>query len=357
MNGTNAPPDDEPDVQLDSVADEQRLLNWRIRPVSLAFNSLLVIIFLWLHVWPLAASYAAGALFFEWRFHHAKRDDARVNRLAVWVWLVAFAQPVLAVVLIGPDAGFQFYLIGVLLRGFSSIHRSLTHKLLQGAVVVVFFILCDTWFAASQAAYTLPPETITWLRHFNIIGVSAILGWTAHAHALAVKEAGDALRQIASSDPLTGLHNRRSITEIAHREFARSARKRHPLGVILCDIDHFKRVNDTWGHAAGDHVLECIAGLLQGMLRDYDHLSRWGGEEFLVLLPDTDAKTAAQIGERLRGAVESHLVMFEGQKIPLTMTLGIAEFRIGENWHATVSRADEALYNGKQSGRNRVISA
>ena len=93
------------------------------------------------------------------------------------------------------------------------------------------------------------------------------------------------------------------------------------------------------------------------MLRDYDHLSRWGGEEFLVLLPDTDAKTAAQIGERSRGAVESHLVMFAAQKIPLTMTPGIAEFRIGENWHATNSRADEALYNGKQSWRNRVISA
>ena len=357
MNLTNELHDDAPDTQLCSLIEEQSRLNRRLRPVSFAFNALLVIVFLWLHVWPLAASYAAGALFFEWRYRKATQSDYRPTRMAIWIWLVTFVQPVLAVVLVGPDAGFQFYLITVLLRGFSSVHRSLPHKLLQGTVVVVFFILCDTWLSAGQAVYALPAETITWLRHLNIVGVSAILGWTAHSHALAVKEAGDTLRQIASSDPLTGLHNRRSITEIAQREFARSARKRHPLSVILCDIDHFKHVNDTWGHAAGDHVLECIAGLLQGMLRDYDHLSRWGGEEFLVLLPDTDARTALQIGQRLRGAVESHLVMFEGLKIPLTMTFGVAEFHIGENWHATVNRADEALYRGKQDGRNCVIAA
>ena len=114
MNLTNELHDDAPDTQLCSLIEEQSRLNRRLRPVSFAFNALLVIVFLWLHVWPLAASYAAGALFFEWRYRKATQSDYRPTRVAIWIWLVTFVQPVLAVVLVGPDAGFQFYLITVL---------------------------------------------------------------------------------------------------------------------------------------------------------------------------------------------------------------------------------------------------
>ena len=173
-----------------------------------------------------------------------------------------FAQALLAVLLLGPDSGFQFYLIGTLLPSFSSLSRPLSHKLFQGALIVVFFLLCDTWLAHIDAPYALAEPATSILRHFNIVGFCAILAWIAHAHALSVREAEQTLQRIASTDPLTGLLNRRAGGELIEREIARSRRSHRPLAVILCDIDHFKRINDQHGHAGGDHVLQVVANLL-----------------------------------------------------------------------------------------------
>jgi diguanylate cyclase (GGDEF)-like protein len=128
----------------------------------------------------------------------------------------------------------------------------------------------------------------------------------------------------------------------------------HPLTIALGDIDFFKRINDSHVHPAGDHVLQAVANLLESGLRDYDCIARWGCEEFVVLLPDTDVAMATAVIERLRVMIADSHQSFEGVVIPVTMTLGVAQFSADENWQALVMRADEALYRGKIGGRNRV---
>ncbi len=160
-------------------------------------------------------------------------------------------------------------------------------------------------------------------------------------------------RRLANSDALTGLQNRRRATERLEAELARARRYNTPLSVALCDIDHFKQVNDKHGHNMGDEVLIRVAATLQETLRQVDLVGRWGGEEFLVLLPDTDLEGAHIVGERLRIAVEA-LPAFDGGPQRVTSSIGVATFQGEDNSAVFIDRADQALYKAKKAGRNRV---
>ena len=160
-------------------------------------------------------------------------------------------------------------------------------------------------------------------------------------------------------DPLTGLFNRRYLEETMLREERRAARDGLPIGIIMFDIDHFKRLNDTHGHAAGDVLLRQLGLLLLSLTREGDIACRWGGEEFMVILPGANAETTCQRAEELRVAIAHMAVEFEGQPLEaMTISLGVAVFpEHGQNWQEVVQRADQALYRSKESGRNRVTVA
>ena len=337
-----------------SITDDHRL-SARIGPFVGTLYAALVLLFTYLRVWPLAATYFACLSFEVLICRQTRSYPERRNPLLPWVWVVVFAQSLLAVYVLGADAGFQYYLLATIAPSFAQLDRPLRYRLLQATLIVVFFLGCDSWIVRyAVPLYPYPENFLAMLRHFNTVGCCAMLAGCAYVQAQVIKESSDALRRIASTDALTGLLNRRRFAEIAEHELARSRRSGHPLTLVLGDIDHFKRINDRHGHAAGDHVLQSVANLLQGGLRDYDSVARWGGEEFVVLLPDTDASTARAVVERLRETIAESHPSFEGALITVTMTLGVAQFAADENWHAIVARADQALYRGKAAGRNRV---
>lgn len=162
------------------------------------------------------------------------------------------------------------------------------------------------------------------------------------------------LARLAAIDPLTGLRNRRAIGEYLHDALSAARRHDHPLSVLVVDIDHFKTINDTLGHRSGDGVLEHTARVLDGALRAEDAIGRWGGEEFLVVLPNTDEEGALRATERLREALGADQP--EGarsRELPVTITIGVAEWHHDE-MDELVSRADSALYLGKAAGRDTV---
>jgi diguanylate cyclase (GGDEF)-like protein len=160
----------------------------------------------------------------------------------------------------------------------------------------------------------------------------------------------------ARLDPLTGVLNRRAIDDGARREISRARRTGAPLALLLIDIDHFKLVNDIFGHRGGDEALRSFVASLQVGLRQIDLLGRIGGEEFVMFLPDTTASEAAFVAERLRTSIELAVIPFEDREIRLTMTAGVTQLLPGEEtWEGMLTRADEALYKGKQEGRNRVV--
>lgn len=160
---------------------------------------------------------------------------------------------------------------------------------------------------------------------------------------------------MARTDALTGIPNRRYLFELGERELSRARRFGHPLSALMLDMDHFNRVNDTHGHAQGDRVLQAVAQCCLLQIRDIDIVGRYGGEEFVILLIETDASGARSLAERIRGSVAQIVLPTAQVPIRITASVGIAQLGEGDSdLDRLLGRADQALYAAKLAGRNRV---
>lgn len=162
----------------------------------------------------------------------------------------------------------------------------------------------------------------------------------------------------ARTDELTGLANRRAVMDSLRWQISLSLRSDLPLTVMSLDLDHFKRINDTWGHAAGDNILRGVSQLLEAVTRDVDLCGRFGGEEFIVVLPGTDSDGGCVFGERLRRRLSETLVaVSESESVTVTVSAGLTSLQPGDTVESMLNRADRALYQAKQSGRDRICVA
>jgi diguanylate cyclase (GGDEF)-like protein len=166
----------------------------------------------------------------------------------------------------------------------------------------------------------------------------------------------DGLCELSSRDPLTGLANRRQFELTLASEVDRVARAGEPALVLMIDIDHFKKVNDTWGHQTGDAVLRHLAGTVQKTVRGEDHVARYGGEEFAVILPRTVARSAVVVAENIRQALAREPIALDVSPpmTPITVSIGVACYEPGDPLAEWIERSDAALYQAKREGRNRV---
>jgi two-component system, cell cycle response regulator len=165
------------------------------------------------------------------------------------------------------------------------------------------------------------------------------------------------VKRLAEEDPLTGLVHKGGFVDALRREVASARRQRHPLSLALLDIDHFKAVNDRFGHLAGDHVLRELAAAVRPLVRAEQLFARIGGEELALLLPGVPLEKARLFSEKVRRLLEEHAFDFDGARIPVTVSIGVAELSAGDaEPDALVQRADEKLYQAKGGGRNRVCS-
>jgi two-component system cell cycle response regulator len=167
------------------------------------------------------------------------------------------------------------------------------------------------------------------------------------------------LQRLTQTDPLTDVANRRHLSERLEEEYMRARRYGRPLSVGMLDIDHFKKLNDSFGHQAGDYGLIEVAKRIKITLRSHDFVARYGGEEFVMVLPETPAERAVMACERLRMAVERSDLRWEGQRMPVTVSLGVASLPHASIHKAVdfITLADSALYDAKRAGRNRVVEA
>jgi diguanylate cyclase (GGDEF)-like protein len=211
--------------------------------------------------------------------------------------------------------------------------------------------------------YTRPWETVhaqsdpRWLYSLVILAFLATCMVMCDLWYL-VTELGRELAIQARTDSLTGALNRRAMEEAALRETARSIRHGHGLCMIVVDVDNFKRLNDTRGHAAGDCALQALVRQIKTMLRTNDLLARTGGEEFTILLPHTTASTGLVAAERVREAIEALEVIYENEPIRFTVCAGVAQFDPSQGgWESMMRRADTAMYEAKEHGRNSVCAA
>ncbi|TDR42595.1 diguanylate cyclase (GGDEF)-like protein [Tahibacter aquaticus] len=256
----------------------------------------------------------------------------------------------------GREAGFHFLLISFFPFIAISGRIGYTMKWLLMLLHALLLVYLDKQISV-QGMTTLSPYLISVLRAINL-GVLACLlaGLVMHYFRIATGLQYE-LEQHASTDALTGLANRRRIQAATLEAASDSRRHGYPLSLLLFDLDHFKRINDSYGHASGDAVLRHIAQILQVELRSADRVGRWGGEEFLLLLPHTDLDSARLVAERIRQRVLNLPPLVGGKFLTLSATLGVATMLPAEPVEETLARADFALYEGKYAGRNRVVAA
>ncbi|MFX0561329.1 GGDEF domain-containing protein [Tepidibacillus infernus] len=164
------------------------------------------------------------------------------------------------------------------------------------------------------------------------------------------------LEHLALTDPLTKIYNRRYLDLYMEKAIPLSQRREHPMTLIMFDIDHFKTINDTYGHNAGDMALKKVTRVIEGIIRDSDVFVRTGGEEFMIVLPNASLEQGIKFAERIRKTVEGTKFVYKGKRILVTISLGITEYIKGQDLSQFIEKADQGLYRAKETGRNRIVA-
>lgn len=265
---------------------------------------------------------------------------------------------------------------GLLLRALLHAIRSGRHgdpesrAIAAGLVVLLVALILDI-LSIMQVIGAIPGLPVVGFIVMFLVAAHALNGRYEREHAeletlrhdleervsLRTRELEDANRRLAEAsrtDALTGLPNRRGFLDVADHELKRSDRSGEPLSLLMLDLDHFKGINDRYGHAAGDAVLQAAAALLRSVLRAQDLVARWGGEEFIVLLPATDGATAVLVAEKARHALAAFPFECNGSPETITSSFGVATHRRGQSIDVAIAAADRALYAAKEAGRDCV---
>ena len=296
---------------------------------------------------------ASAAFLALYYFSRAKDAALRLNMLNLLASLVAAVG--VSVVLAMLPQGFVHGVAGLTMVVFAAVAVTPSwRQTLYGGLVVVglsntlLVLTGQGWFSFGQLnIYVLPSLALAAL-------LSYLLG-ERHLRTFALEAE---LERRATTDVLTGVANRRHFSETAEREIDRARRYGNKLSLLMLDIDHFKRINDTHGHAVGDEVLKRLPQVVQPLLRKLDFMGRLGGEEFAIMLLETDGEGAAVVAERLRKGLAAVEVRALGVHLHFTVSIGCTEVRMkeqAEDLKSALERADEALYKAKDSGRNRVV--
>ncbi|MDQ2105820.1 GGDEF domain-containing protein [Azospirillum sp. C340-1] len=276
------------------------------------------------------------------------------------MWFVVIENDVTARILIA-STGF----CGLLLLAALELWRmEPADRLRRAQRVTAMVFLLHALFVAGRAVLTAWSEPVSSILVPDPVqsasfleSILAITAWGFGFLSMTSERLQADLDRIATIDPLTGALNRRAFMSHAERELLRAQRSGAPLTLLLLDLDRFKRVNDTFGHLAGDALLRRFSEIVSARLRRTDLFGRYGGEEFCLLLPDTDQIGAAALAEALRRDVAARPLDFQGQEIAATVSIGIAACHGGEPLDAALAAADRALYRAKHNGRNQVIAA
>jgi len=264
---------------------------------------------------------------------------------------------ILATYYLGWDAGFHYYFFSTVLFIFIN-HRQNTQVMIFEALLVFGAYIVLYLFTHRETFLVVAPDYIlNTLNYMNIFINFSAFGIQGYFFRTASIQAEKKMERLATTDPLTKLFNRRKIEELMASEVIRFQRNKNGFAIAITDIDNFKQFNDNHGHDCGDFVLQEISALIQKNLKIQDIPARWGGEEFLIVLPDTELAGGIHTIEKLRQTIADTHYEYNGISFAVTMTFGITEYNGKKDVNACIKQADEMLYAGKRGGRNRVVAA
>ncbi|MCL5042803.1 MAG: GGDEF domain-containing protein [Gammaproteobacteria bacterium] len=278
----------------------------------------------------------------------------RRNQLASGlIWAEVVLHSALGTLLIGWDSGFHYYLLMFIPAICLSTPIRWVFPCLLG--LLAYYIGLDAMMRVMDPIEPIHDLALYIVHVFNLTVVFAMFSYLSLFYVNVVVSAQRKLRLMATTDPLTRLLNRRQMKFMLELEIERFRRSEHPVGLLLLDVDHFKQINDSHGHETGDKVLETLASLLRDHLRAQDLVARWGGEEFLIAMPNSDSEATTQAAERIRKAVAGFdWRQLTGEQTAVTVSIGATQLTAEDEISRLISRADKALYQCKHQGRNQV---
>ncbi len=322
----------------------------RVALTAAAIDAGYILLFLWLGSMPLAAVNVLSIAMYLGAYRLIQK---RYNTAALaLIWLEVIGHSALGSLLIGWESGFHYYLLMFIPAIVIANTRGYAAPMVLA--LLAYYLGLHMLSDAVGPLDPLPEQgvkIVNWVHICVVFAMSAALS-AFYRRTILIAEAR--LRKQATRDPLTGLANRSHFDAQATEALERSQRSGVPVTLMLCDVDHFKRVNDQYGHAVGDQVLVAMGQVLADNLREGDVLARWGGEEFLALMPASPLDAASATAERIRAAVAQAPLSVGPAPIALTLSFGVAQVHGPDDLQAAIARADQALYAAKHAGRNRV---
>ncbi len=267
----------------------------------------------------------------------------------------------LTTMMLGWDTGFHLYILIIIPTLFYLPDIKTYFRLIT--TFSIFIIYCTLFYLShhNPPVYQLTPGIHNYLNYFNIVAIFYIITIINYMINLSLTNVENGLRSmneelslLAHVDPLTKILNRRSMHDFIQKSIKKAQTTGEHMSFIVADIDDFKKVNDTYGHACGDMVLEEVARVMAGTMREGDRISRWGGEEFLAVITNGSLERAIVVAERMRKSINDCRMTYNNETVSVTATFGISIRSADEDAAGCINRADMALYRGKKAGKNRV---
>lgn len=326
---------------------------------ALLLHTLFLVLFFWLNIRELYLFNIFSLLVFSLAVYLNRHGQ---HHLALWLaYLEVILHASFAIWLLGWNSGFYYYIFAIGPMLFINSGRPLLEKLLLSAVPIILLILLYSQSLRGFPIYYLNLDVIHLLHIGNLVATVALVSYLAHYYSKGVNESERQLQkltkayeELATYDSLTRLLNRHAMTQAIEDEVSRSRRDNKPFVLALGDIDDFKKINDRFGHHAGDVLLKELASRMQQRLRRHDVISRWGGEEFLILLSDVSLAEAESVLNELREYL-ARPVQIKNHDHVVTITFGAAQYSDEQGIEQTIQAADRAMYRGKTAGKNRVV--
>lgn len=311
-------------------------------------------IFFWIHL-DILAYFNFFSVLAWFSAYFLNRQGLHVEAIILLV-IEVVSHAIMATYFLGWESGFHYYFLPLVLFMFINHKQTLAEIMLEVTVIlsVYFWLLLKT--SGSHYQVEVDQLVIDWFQFMNIAITFIAIGLLGYGLRTSSMRAEAEMEKLAITDSMTGLYNRRKMFEMMQLEQTRLRRSGKSFVLVITDIDLFKTINDRFGHDCGDMVLREVSGLMRETLRRQDMLARWGGEEFVLLLPETDLAGARKVIEVLRQVISDHQFCYLEKPFTLTMTFGMELFDGTQSIEAVLKQADQLLYKGKESGRNCIMA-
>jgi len=322
-------------------------------------HAFFLLLFLYLHIPQLALVNVVSVAIYLYSIFGIglraldRKDDSTIG------WLVygeLLGHGVIATLYLGLESGFQYYIYSLVLIPFFISTYSPKIRLLRAFGVIATALFLEWWGYSHPPLLALPSSVIHNLHYMNLALFLLIIATISYFYTLSGNDYRDMLFERSNRDYLTGLYNRHYLNERIKNGLVRRGAKHQSFAILLIDVDYFKKINDTYGHSSGDKVLKHLAEVLKEHIGRSAIISRWGGEEFLVLFEACSEDMLVEMAEYLRITIKQ-TPMLEGKERYITVTIGAAISEPKEPFESVFYRADAALYRGKEEGRDRVVCA